>query len=310
MGLNGNIIEIESVTKRFKEVIAVDDLSLSIESGSFVAILGPNGAGKTTLVEMMEGLQGPGSGNIRVLGKSWEEDKHYLYHQIGISLQETRFIDKLTVRETLRLFASFYKINSDRVQEVMELVKVEEKHKTFVVNLSGGQRQRLALAIALLNNPPLLMLDEPTTGLDPSSRHELWDILLNLKKHKGTTLILTTHYMEEASLLCDRIIIMDKGKILAQGTLNELLAMENKGEVIDFETRDDVNIDKLRNIDGTRNVSMEGKHVKIIVNGIVSELPRVLEFLENENIKLESLECRKYTLDDLFLSMTGRRLNE
>lgn len=306
----GDIIEIKNVTKQFKEVIAVNNISLSITKGSFVAILGPNGAGKTTLVEMMEGLQSPTSGDVRVLGKTWEEDKQFLYHQVGISLQETRFIDKLTVRETLGLFASFYGINGQRVREVMDLVKINEKHKSYVVNLSGGQRQRLALAIALLNNPPLLMLDEPTTGLDPSSRHELWDILLDLKKQKGTTLILTTHYMEEASLLCDMIIIMDRGSILARGTLNELLAMENKGEVIDFETSSEIDLAKLKKIEGTRDVSREGKHVKMVVNGIVDELPRVLKFFDQENIRLDSLECRKYTLDDLFLTMTGRRLNE
>jgi ABC-2 type transport system ATP-binding protein len=216
-------IEIKNVYKSFKDVRAVRGISLSIKSGEFVALLGPNGAGKTTLVEMMEGLRKPDSGEIRVMGKSWEKNERELRKIIGLSLQETRFAEKLTVRETLRLFAGFFDLGDTRVNEIIGMTGLEEKQKSMVGTLSGGQRQRLALAVALLNHPQILFLDEPTTGLDPHSRFDFWNILKELKSQGKTTLILTTHYMEEAESLCDRIIIMDEGVILREGTLNELL---------------------------------------------------------------------------------------
>jgi len=216
-------IEVNKVYKSFKEVQAVRGISLAIPRGEFVALLGPNGAGKTTLVEMMEGLRKPDSGEIRIQGKIWPKHENELRKIIGLSLQETRFSEKLTVSETLRLFASFFSLNEERVQEVIELTGLESKRKSLVGTLSGGQRQRLALAVALLNQPEILFLDEPTTGLDPHSRLDLWNILKALKDKRETTLILTTHYMEEAESLCDHIIIIDEGKILREGRLEELL---------------------------------------------------------------------------------------
>jgi ABC-2 type transport system ATP-binding protein len=232
------VVELNKVYKHFKEIKAVDHLSLTIEKGTFLALLGPNGAGKTTLVEMIEGLQQPDSGDISLFGRVWKGNEDYLHHQLGISLQETRFIDKLTVTETLGLFASFYGIRKKRIDEVIHLTGLEEKRRSYTVNLSGGQRQRLALGIAILNEPALLLLDEPTTGLDPASRREIWQILLDLKKIFRTTLILTTHYMEEASFLCDEIVIMDHGKILATGTLEKLLCEHDKGEIIEFSIQE------------------------------------------------------------------------
>ena len=216
-------IEVNKVYKSFKDVQAVRGISLSIRPGEFVALLGPNGAGKTTLVEMMEGLRKPDSGEIRIQGKTWQEYENELRKIIGLSLQETRFTEKLTVRETLRLFASFFGLDEERVQEIIELTGLGNKHKSLTGTLSGGQRQRLAVAVALLNRPQILFLDEPTTGLDPHSRFDLWNILKTLKDKGKTTLILTTHYMEEAESLCDRIIIIDEGKILREGRLEELL---------------------------------------------------------------------------------------
>ena len=217
------VIEVRDVHKSFKNVHAVRGVSLNIPQGRFVAILGPNGAGKTTLVEMIEGIQQPDSGEIHILGKGWEGNDRELRQVIGLSLQETHFIEKLTVWETLRLFASFFGIGPGRCEEVMELVALGEKRRSYVVNLSGGQRQRLALGISLLNTPKVLLLDEPTTGLDPNARREIWSILLNLKEQAGTSMILTTHYMEEAEKLCDYIVIMDQGRILREGSLEELL---------------------------------------------------------------------------------------
>jgi ABC-2 type transport system ATP-binding protein len=217
------IIEVKGVHKSFKTVQAVRGVTLRIEKGQFVALLGPNGAGKTTLVEMIEGIQTPDAGEISIMGKKWKGNEDELHHAIGISLQETRFIDRLNVSETLKLFASFYELGEERVAEIIEIVGLEDKAKSYVVNLSGGQRQRLALGISLINSPRILLLDEPTTGLDPNARREVWSILLGLKKRSQTSLILTTHYMEEAEQLCDYIVIIDKGKILREGTVAQLL---------------------------------------------------------------------------------------
>jgi ABC-2 type transport system ATP-binding protein len=222
-----NIIEVREVWKSFKTVQAVKGISLNIPKGQFVALLGPNGAGKTTLVEMIEGIQKPDSGEITIMGKHWKGNEDLLRRNIGLSLQETRFIDKLRVTETLQLFASFFDLGKERVDEIIEIVGLEDKRKSFVVNLSGGQRQRLAIGIALINKPAILLLDEPTTGLDPNARREIWDILRKLKKIGQTSMILTTHYMEEAEKLCDYIIILDKGEILREGTIVQLLVDSN-----------------------------------------------------------------------------------
>jgi len=247
------VIEAKNVWKSFKTVQAVRGVNIIIPRGQFVALLGPNGAGKTTLVEMIEGIQKPDSGEITIMGRRWKGNEDDLHRIIGISLQETRFIDKLRVTETLQLFASFFNLGRQRVDEIINIIGLEEKRRSYVVNLSGGQRQRLALGIALINNPSILLLDEPTTGLDPNARREIWDILRKLRENADTSMILTTHYMEEAEFLCDYIIIMDQGKILREGTQKQLLE-EEAGE-------------------------------KVMV-------------------------YRKKTLDDLFVSLTGRKINE
>jgi ABC-2 type transport system ATP-binding protein len=220
------VIQVKNVWKSFKTVQAVKGISLSITKGQFIALLGPNGAGKTTLVEMIEGIQKPDSGEITIMGKKWKGNEDELHRIIGLSLQETRFVDKLRVSETLQLFAGFFNLGKDRVDEIIDIVGLQDKRKAYVVNLSGGQRQRLAIGIALINKPAILLLDEPTTGLDPNARREIWDILRSLKEKSETSMILTTHYMEEAENLCDYIIILDNGVILKEGTLDELLKEE------------------------------------------------------------------------------------
>lgn len=234
------VIEVRNVWKSFKTVQAVKGVSLKIPKGQFVALLGPNGAGKTTLVEMIEGIQKPDQGEINILGKKWKGNEDELHRLIGISLQETRFIDKLRVNETLNLFASFFKLGSERVDEVIGLVGLDEKRRSYVVNLSGGQRQRLALGIALINNPSILLLDEPTTGLDPNARREIWEILHNLRERSETSMVLTTHYMEEAEILCSYIVIMDNGKILREGTLKQLLDSGTREKGIKPRNLDDL----------------------------------------------------------------------
>jgi ABC-2 type transport system ATP-binding protein len=307
------VIEVKDVYKSFKAVQAVRGVNLTIKPGQFVAILGPNGAGKTTLVEMIEGIQKPDKGEIMIMGKHWKGNETKLRYLIGLSLQETHFIDKLTVKETLMLFASFFSLNVSKVKEIISLVGLEEKVKSYVVNLSGGQRQKLALGIALLNNPKILLLDEPTTGLDPNARQEVWNILLSLRKKWNTSLVLTTHYMEEAEKLCDYIIIIDKGKILKEGNLEQLLIEDGHNfKTISFALQNtDISAEKLLQDAGYsvkwKNSSQTGT---VFLNSVEQELPVFLSFLKSTGIKIKNLEIRKKTLDDVFISLTGRHLNE
>lgn len=304
-------IEIKEVTKTFKDITAVNNLSLTIHEGEFVALLGPNGAGKTTLIEMIEGIQKPDKGNISILGMNWKEHENKLHHLIGLSLQETKFIDKITTEETLNLFGSFYELDKNRTEEILELTNLQEKRKAYTVNLSGGQRQRLAIGIALLNNPKILLLDEPTTGLDPGARREIWKILEKLRSDFNTTMILTTHYMEEAEYLCERILIMDKGQFIAAGTLNELNAQHGEGDLIEIAFENDFDISAL-NLPGIKKLKwLTGQsRAEIFVDNIAEVLPSVISAAKAKNIKVSELSSRKMTLDDLFISLTGRHLHE
>jgi ABC-2 type transport system ATP-binding protein len=306
------VIGVTDVQKSFKTVHAVQGISLEIRKGEFVAILGPNGAGKTTLVEMIEGIQKPDQGEIHLLGRKWKGNEDYLHRIIGISLQETRYIDKLTVWETLRLFASFFSLGNDRVTEIINNVGLDEKRKSYIVNLSGGQRQRLAIGIALLNDPKILLLDEPTTGLDPTARREIWNILLKLKDQEETSMILTTHYMEEAERLCNRIIIIDQGKILKEGTLEELLSEGNSNRVVEFTLEQDSDPSEAFTSASPFRVIWDPVHHKgsLAVTHVETELPAFFRFLDVHRLQLKNLELRKRTLDDLFISLTGRHLNE
>lgn len=305
------IIEITEVTKTFKDITAVNNLSLTINEGEFVALLGPNGAGKTTLIEMIEGIQKPDRGSISILGMNWKEHENRLHHVIGLSLQETKFIDKITTEETLTLFGSFYGLDKKRTEEILELIDLQEKRKAYTVNLSGGQRQRLAIGIALLNNPKVLLLDEPTTGLDPGARREIWKILEKLRSDFNTTMILTTHYMEEAEYLCEKILIMDKGQFIASGTLTELNARHGEGELIEIAFENDFDISSL-NLPGIKKLKwLTGQsRAEIFVDSIAEVLPSVITAAKAKNIKISELSSRKMTLDDLFISMTGRHLHE
>ena len=305
-------IQVKGIHKSFKDVKAVRGIDLNIEKGEYVAVLGPNGAGKTTLMEMIEGIQQPDAGEIRINGMSWEKDEASLRRILGISLQETHFIDKLSVSETLKLFSSFYGLGGERIGTVLELVNLTSKQRSYVVHLSGGQRQRLALGIALLNNPQILLLDEPTTGLDPTARREVWDILMGLKKLKNTTMILTSHYMEEASYLCDRIVIMDNGEVLARGTLDELLSAQKAGEIIEFAVHGKLEVDDIPSDHAliSSDYNEDSGKWKLMVDDLVKYLPVLQSTIDSKGLELRSLECRKMTLDDLFVQMTGRRLDE
>ena len=305
------VIEITDLSIAFKDVKAVNNLSLTIYEGEYVALLGPNGAGKTTLIEMIEGIQKPDSGMIRILGMLWKEHEHKLHRQIGLSLQETKFIDKISVKETLDLFGSFYDLPARRTEEILHLVNLTEKKNAYTVQLSGGQRQRLAIGIALLNQPKVLLLDEPTTGLDPTARREIWKILERLRQEFHTTMILTTHYMEEAEVLCERILIMDRGQFIAAGTLSELNARHGEGDLVEmtFDREFDIGATQLA---GVKRVNWVAPHTKaqIFVDNISGVLPSIIESARNSNVVITALNSRKMTLDDLFISMTGRHLTD
>lgn len=309
---NNPVIEVKNVWKSFKTVQAVKGIDLKIPKGQFVALLGPNGAGKTTLVEMIEGIQKPDKGEITITGKKWKGNEDELHKIIGLSLQETRFIDKLRVSETLLLFAGFFNLGKERVNEIIDIVGLGEKRKAYVVNLSGGQRQRLAIGISLINNPAILLLDEPTTGLDPNARREIWDILRSLKTNSQTSMILTTHYMEEAENLCDYIVIMDNGIILKEGTLQQLLEEETSEKIVEFTAehtflQDEINSDKAPFFVHTGDTGEKGS---VTLSNFETDLPAFMAFMKSRNVTLKHMECRRKTLDDLFVSLTGRKINE
>jgi len=309
---NDHVIEVNNVWKSFKTVQAVKGIDLKIPKGQFVALLGPNGAGKTTLVEMIEGIQKPDKGEITIMGKKWKGNEDELHRIIGLSLQETKFIDRLRVSETLLLFAKFFNLGKERVNEIIDIVGLEEKRKANVVTLSGGQRQRLATGIALINNPSILLLDEPTTGLDPNARREIWEILRTLRTRSETSMILTTHYMEEAENLCDYIIIMDKGVILKEGTLHQLLEEDTNEKVLEFTAEsallhEDIHCSGLP-FEIHRGDTKEKGFIKL--TNFETDLPSFMVYLKSRNISLKHMEFRRKTLDDLFVSLTGRKLNE
>lgn len=306
------IIEVKGVHKSFKQVHAVQGIDLKIREGEFVALLGPNGAGKTTLVEMIEGIQQPDKGEIWILGRQWDGHADELHRLIGLSLQETRFIDKLRVWETLRLFSSFYSLDQHRSNQIIEMIGLQDKKKAYVVNLSGGQRQRLALGIALLNQPKILLLDEPTTGLDPNARRDIWSILLKLKEQSHTSLILTTHYMEEAEQLCDYIVIMDHGKILREGPKHSLLNDQDNEKLVEFSLEETITQPNKIFDDAPFAIDWDEKQQlgKAKISMVEKSLPSFLNYLSTKNLIVKNMEWRRQTLDDLFTALTGRHLDE
>ena len=294
------------------KVEAVRGLSLDIPAGECFGLLGPNGAGKTTTIEILEGLLEPTSGEVTVLGFSWKTNNRQLREWLGISLQETRLSEKLTVRETIELFASFYR-EPRSAERVMEDLQLTEKADSWVGKLSGGQRQRLAVATALVGNPRILFLDEPTTGLDPQSRRQLWDIVRNFQRAGGTVL-LTTHYMDEAERLCDRLAIIDHGQVIAEGSPNELIERLGGHHVVEFETSDNVGngngSDKWQVLPGVESVRCEDGMVCLTVREPHLTIPALLEAVNRQDGRLLHLTTRQASLEDVFVKLTGRHLRE
>jgi ABC-2 type transport system ATP-binding protein len=306
-------IECRDLRKTYDgKVEAVRGLSLHIEPGECFGLLGPNGAGKTTTIEILEGLLEPTSGEVTILGHTWKENPRELREWLGISLQETRLSEKLSVRETIELFASFYR-EPRRCDDVLNELQLTEKADAWVGKLSGGQRQRLAVATALVGNPKILFLDEPTTGLDPQSRRQLWDIIRAFQQKSGTVL-LTTHYMDEAERLCDRLAIVDYGQIIAEGTPPDLIARLGGHHVVEFETSsngsDGAAVEHWRALPGVEAVRQDDGLVCLTVREPHLTIPALLDAVEQQGSQLEHLTTRQASLEDVFVRLTGRHLRE
>jgi ABC-2 type transport system ATP-binding protein len=305
-------IECHDLRKTYDgKVEAVRGLSLEIQPGECFGLLGPNGAGKTTTIEILEGLLAPTAGEVKILGHSWQENARELRERLGISLQETRLSEKLSVRETIELFASFYR-QPRSASEVMEQLQLTEKADAWVGKLSGGQRQRLAVATALVGNPKVLFLDEPTTGLDPQSRRQLWDIIRHFQQSGGTVL-LTTHYMDEAERLCDRLAIVDHGVIIAEGTPSDLIDRLGGHHVVEFSVTGSLNgqgMERWRALPGVESVRHEDGLFSLNVREPHRTIPALLEEVDRGNAALLHLTTRQASLEDVFVNLTGRHLRE
>ncbi|HZX96043.1 MAG TPA: ABC transporter ATP-binding protein [Myxococcales bacterium] len=299
-------IRVAGLVKKYGDLAAVDGLDLEVQAGQCFGLLGPNGAGKTTTVEILEGLNEPTAGTVEVLGLRWERDERALRQKLGVSLQETHLPDKLTVEENLRLFRSFYARGRD-VAEVLELVALTDKRGAWTEKLSGGQKQRLAVACALVSDPELLFLDEPTTGLDPQSRRQLWEVVLGFKA-LGRTVLLTTHYMDEAERLCDRVAIVDKGKVIALGTPAELIASLGGQQVVELATQQPLAPESLADLPSVRGARRNAGGVALTVEQLHLALPAILA--QVEPLGLTRLSTHHATLEDVFVHLTGRHLRE
>jgi ABC-2 type transport system ATP-binding protein len=301
-------VRCQGLVKRYADVTAVDGLDLEVRRGECFGLLGPNGAGKTTTIEILEGLTEPDAGEVEILGTSWARDGNALRERLGISLQETQLTEKLTVGETVRLFRSFYREGRDP-DTVLSQLALDEKRDSRVGKLSGGQKQRLAVACALVGDPEVLFLDEPTTGLDPQSRLQLWRIVMDFRAHGGTVL-LTTHYMDEAERLCDRVAIVDHGKVIALGTPPELISSLHAANVIEFASEPEIDEATLRALPGVTEPHKRGPNWSLPVGSLAETVPVLLDQIERSGGKLVNLSTHRATLEDLFVSLTGRALRE
>ena len=311
-------VSVHGLRKRYADVVAVDGLDLEIPTGECFGLLGPNGAGKTTTIEICEGLNSADEGDVVVLGRRWASDEHELRERLGIQLQETQLAEKLTVAETVRLFRSFY-TSGRSIDDVIRLVQLDEKRDGRVGKLSGGQKQRLAIACAIVGDPDLLFLDEPTTGLDPQSRRQIWDLVEEFKA-TGRTILLTTHYMDEAERLCDRVAIVDHGKVIALGTPRDLIASLGGEQVVEFvlthggNGAGELTPEMLRQLDGVRAARNRSEDHGTVWELQVAELhrtvPALLAELTRRDLHLAELRTHSATLEDVFVHLTGRQLRD
>ncbi len=308
---------IRGLRKAFADVQAVDGIDLEVGRGECFGLLGPNGAGKTTTIEICEGLTEPDAGTVELLGLNWKTGANELRQRIGIQLQETQFPDKLTVEETLRLFRSFFR-QGISIDESIKTAQLEEKRRSRVGGLSGGQKQRLAMATALVGDPELLFLDEPTTGLDPQARRHLWDLVEGLKL-AGRTIILTTHYMDEAERLCDRVAIMDHGRVIALGTPQQLIATVGGEDIVEFAvTAKDASRaheavlqpERLTILPGVQSHRVDDGLHQLSVSELHTAVPRIFAALEEQGLHLSEFRTHSASLEDVFVRLTGRNLRD
>jgi ABC-2 type transport system ATP-binding protein len=313
---NGPALLLRGLRKAFADVKAVDGLDLEVARGECFGLLGPNGAGKTTTIEICEGLTAPDAGTVELLGLNWRMEAGELRQRIGIQLQETQFPDKLTVEETLRLFRSFFK-RGISIEESIETAQLDEKRNSRVGQLSGGQKQRLAMACALVGDPELLFLDEPTTGLDPQARRHVWDLADRLKQ-AGRTIILTTHYMEEAERLCDRVAIMDHGRVIALGTPQQLIATVGGEDIVEFAVGSGevgsghgaVDAAVLTAIPGVQSHRVDAGLHQLSVSELHLAVPRIFAALTEQGLHLSEFRTHSATLEDVFVRLTGRNMRD
>ena len=307
-------LSIRGLRKAFADVVAVDGIDLEVLRGECFGLLGPNGAGKTTTIEICEGLTTPDAGAVNLLGLNWQQSARELRQRIGVQLQETQFPEKLTVEETLRLFRSFYR-RGMTVEATIGMAQLEEKRSSRVGTLSGGQKQRLAMACALVGDPELLFLDEPTTGLDPQARRHLWDLVDHLR-NAGRTIILTTHYMEEAERLCDRVAIMDHGQIIALGTPQQLIASVGGDHIVEFAVTTHDSVDPqvdgalLTAIPGIQSHRVDAGLHQLSVGELHTTVPLIFSALAEMGLRPSEFRTHSATLEDVFVRLTGRNLRD
>src|SRR5688500_2530727 len=303
-------LQVQGLRKAYGDVVAVAGLDVEVRSGECFGLLGPNGAGKTTTIEIIQGLLSPDEGAVELLGLTWDRHERELRQRMGTQLQETKLPEKLTVRETVTLFRSFYQ-KGVPVTEVLAKVGLQEKHGSWVSKLSGGQRQRLAVACALVCDPDILFLDEPTTGLDPQSRHQLWDIIGQFRA-RGGTVVLTTHYMEEAERLCDRVAIVDHGRVIAEGAPHRLIASLGADHVVDFAVGPGSALEDaaLLALPGVTGVSTAEGRTRLTVTRAHEAMPALMTLLRERGAGLTELTSHRTTLEDVFISLTGRHLRD
>jgi ABC-2 type transport system ATP-binding protein len=301
-------ISVQRLIKRYGSLAAVDDISFDVRRGEVFGLLGPNGAGKTTTVECIEGLRAPDDGEIQILGLDARRDSKSLKERMGIQLQTTGLYPKLTVRELIDLFASFY---AKRVPtgDLIEMTGLQERASARTQELSGGQKQRLSVALALVNDPDLIFLDEPTTGLDPQARRNLWDVVAELQR-RGKTILLTTHYMEEAEQLCDRIAVMDHGKIIALDTPAGLVRTNFQEQAISFESLQPPPTEILETLPGVARAQVQDTEITMFTQDVPATMSGLLALANQGELHFDNLIVRRASLEDVFLKLTGRRIRE
>jgi ABC-2 type transport system ATP-binding protein len=304
----GPVIEVVDARKAFGDVQAVDGISFTVERGEIFGLLGPNGAGKTTTIEMLEGLSKPDSGVLRVLGLDSRKDATRIKQRIGVQLQTAALYPHLTVAEIMELFASFYE-RSRPTGPIIEALGLTEKRRALTRTLSGGQQQRLSVALALVNDPELVFLDEPTTGMDPAARRSLWDLIEQMKRD-GRSILMTTHYMEEAEALCDHLAIMDHGKILETGTVEEIISRRFTERAVQFDALDKLDDAHMGHFPGVTKVAHEGELGLLYTTDVPATIGALLEATDALGVEPTNLTIRRPSLEDVFLALTGRALRE